>query len=184
MNVIKHSKIHLGCGSKYIPGFLHIDGNPHPHVDIQGSVTELPFLADNSVELIYAAHLLEHFGRHEIDGVLAEWFRVLAPGGVLRLAVPDFEAYAKLYVAGKLRNFSEILGLIVGGQRDLYDYHKMAFDYQSLDERLKRIGFGETRRWDWRTTEHADLDDYSQAYLPHMDKENGTLVSLNMEAVK
>lgn len=178
-------KVHLGCGSKYIPGFLHIDGNPHPHIDVQGSVSELPFLADDSVELIYAAHLLEHFGRKEVDGVLAEWYRVLAPGGVLRLAVPDYEACARLYVAGKLDGgLPEILGLMMGGQRDHYDFHKMAFDFDSLDARLKKIGFRETRRWNWRETEHADLDDYSQAYLPHMDKDTGTLVSLNLEAVK
>ena len=45
-------------------------------------------------------------------------------------------------------------------------------------------GFSEVRPWGWRTTEHADLDDYSQAYLPHLHKENGMLVSLNLEAVK
>ena len=45
-------------------------------------------------------------------------------------------------------------------------------------------GFSEVRPWDWRTTEHGALDDYSQAYLPHLDKENGMLVSLNLEAVK
>ena len=178
-------KLHLGCGAKHIPGFLHVDGNPHPHVDVQGPVDRLPFLADASVDLIYAAHLLEHFGRAEVDGVLAEWYRVLAPGGVLRLAVPDYAACARLYVEGKLANgLPDILGLMMGGQRDHYDYHKMVFDRPSLDARLRRIGFRETRLWDWRTTEHAGLDDYSQAYLPHMDKTGGVLVSLNMEAVK
>ena len=54
----------------------------------------------------------------------------------------------------------------------------------SLSADLKEVGFSETRLWDWRTTEHAHMDDYSQAYIPHMDKENGTLVSLNIEAVK
>jgi predicted SAM-dependent methyltransferase len=179
------TKLHLGCGSKFIPGFFHVDGNEHEHLDVRGPVDKLPFLADDTVELIYACHLLEHFGRKEVDAVLAEWFRVLKPGGVLRLAVPDYEACAKLYVGGKLsKGLPEILGLMMGGQRDHYDFHKMAFDEASLSDLLKKAGFRETRRWDWRTTEHASLDDYSQAYLPHMDKENGTLVSLNLEAVK
>ncbi|HAI38830.1 MAG TPA: methyltransferase, partial [Maribacter sp.] len=39
-------------------------------------------------------------------------------------------------------------------------------------------------KYDWRQTEHAKFDDHSQAYIPHMDKENGTLISLNIEAVK
>ena len=37
---------------------------------------------------------------------------------------------------------------------------------------------------DWRDTEHSELDDFSQSYLPHMDKDNGKLMSLNIEAVK
>ena len=58
--------------------------------------------ADDSVGLIYASHILEHFGRHQYEDVLAEWYRVLSPGGVLRLAVPDFEVCARLFVEGRL----------------------------------------------------------------------------------
>lgn len=179
------SKLHLGCGQKHIPGFMHVDALPYSHVDVVGPVHELPFVPSGSVELIYACHVLEHFGRHEVDGVLREWLRVLAPSGVLRLAVPDFAACARLYVDGSLaRGVDEILGLVVGGQRDQYDYHKMIFDEASLTKRLKEAGFSAVRRWEWRTTEHRLIDDYSQAYLPHMDKERGTLVSLNLEAIR
>lgn len=178
-------KLHLGCGAKKIPGFFHVDALAHPHIDVQGPVDSLDFLDDDCVELIYASHVLEHFGRHEIDRVLAEWHRVLKPGGVLRVAVPDYGACARLYVEGKLANgIADILGLMVGGQRDDYDYHKMIFDRPLLEARLRKVGFSAVRPWDWRTTEHAALDDYSQAYLPHMDKEAGTLVSLNLEGVK
>lgn len=45
-------------------------------------------------------------------------------------------------------------------------------------------GFKDVRRYDWRQTEHKDYDDFSQAYIPHMDKENGLLISLNIEATK
>ena len=46
------------------------------------------------------------------------------------------------------------------------------------------VGFKDIKRYDWRETEHAEFDDHSQAYLPHMDKENGTLISLNVECTK
>lgn len=178
-------KLHLGCGPKHIPGFFHVDILDYPHIDKKALVTDLSFIQDGQVELIYAAHLLEHFGRNEFRDVLAEWFRVLAPSGVLRLAVPDFGAVAKLYVAGEIKGgLQTFMGLVMGGQRDEYDFHKVIFDEAFLTEALMDTGFSEVRRWDWRNTEHADLDDYSQAYLPHMDKENGTLVSLNLEAVK
>lgn len=177
-------KLHLGCGSKYIPGFVHVDALPAPHVDIVGPVEHLP-IADESVSLIYASHILEHFGRYEYKAVLKEWFRVLEPGGVLRLAVPDFAACAAIYYeSGLADGLTGLVGLIVGGQRDQYDFHKMIFDEEFLHRDLLETGFREVRHWDWRTTEHSHIDDYSQAHLPHLDKTNGRQMSLNLEAVK
>ncbi|MEQ9660925.1 MAG: methyltransferase domain-containing protein [Parasphingopyxis sp.] len=177
-------KLHLGCGPKHIPGFFHIDALDGDHVDHVGPVDRLDTFEDESVSLIYASHLLEHFGRREYMDVLREWYRVIEPGGVLRLGVPDFAACAKLYTEGKLDSIEQIRGLICGGQKDEYDYHKMIFDRQSLHDALIEVGFSSTRLWDWRDTEHADLDDFTQAYIPHMAKDTGTLMSLNLEAVK
>jgi|TARA_B100000315_G_C14474131_1_gene539778 predicted SAM-dependent methyltransferase len=175
-------RLHLGCGTRHIPGFFHIDLVPHSHVDWLGSVERLDPIADDSVDLIYASHVLEHFGRYQVFDVVSEWYRVLRPGGVLRVAVPDFEAAAGFYLAdGDIRH---VLGLIMGGQTAPHDYHYAIFDETNLGELLADVGFERIRRYDWRQTEHAWLDDFSQAYLPHMDKDNGTLVSLNVEAVK
>jgi predicted SAM-dependent methyltransferase len=178
------TKLHLGCGKRFIEGFYHVDALDFPHVDHRGPVDNLSFIHDETVELIYACHVLEHFGRKEVQGVLREWQRVLRPGGILRLAVPDFAACADLYCTGRLSSLRLIFGSMVGGQRDEYDYHKMIFDEPLLTELLLEAGFREARRWDWRQVEHGHVDDYSQSYLPHMDKENGTLISLNMEGVK
>ncbi|WP_186394429.1 MULTISPECIES: methyltransferase domain-containing protein [unclassified Stappia] len=182
---MKIEKLHLGCGVKHIPGFYHVDALDYPHVDRIGPVEDLSFIADGTVGLIYACHVLEHFGRKEYRDVLAEWCRVLAPGGVLRIAVPDFRAAAELYLdPSNGIALPQVLGLLVGGQRDQYDYHKMVFDEETLSAALIEVGFTSVRRWDWRTTEHSGLDDYSQAYLPHMEKDTGRLVSLNLEGVK
>ena len=94
-------------------------------------------------------------------------------------------AYCGLYYEKGLEDgLSGLIGLISGGQRDEYDFHKMIFDEPFLTAALLRAGFKSTRRWDWRKTNHVDFDDYSQAYIPHMDKENGRLMSLNLEAIK
>jgi predicted SAM-dependent methyltransferase len=175
-------KLHLGCGKKHIPGFVHVDIEEHSHVDFRVPVNDLGFAKNGSVDLIYASHVLEHFGRHELDQVLREWFRVLRKGGLLRVAVPDFEAVVQRY--GRTGNLSELIGLVSGGQRNEYDYHKMIFDEKFLGARLLQTGFVSISRYDWKATEHAWLDDYSQAYLPHLDKEHGQLMSLNLEAVK
>jgi predicted SAM-dependent methyltransferase len=177
-------KLHLGCGKRYIPGFVHVDVKPAPHVDIVSLVEKLP-MADATASLIYASHVLEHFGRFQFKSVLVEWCRVLEPGGVLRLAVPDFAACAAIYYEqGLVDGLSGVVGLISGGQRDEYDYHKMIFDEPLLRDALLATGFHDVRRWDWRTTGHHDVDDYSQAYLPHLHKDDGRLMSLNLEAVK
>jgi len=177
-------KLHLGCGSKYIPGFIHIDVIEGDHIHHQCSVCKLPY-SDGSVDLIYACHILEHFGRWEIHDVLHEWYRVLKTGGVLRLAVPDFSACAEIYYKDGLKNgLTGLIGLICGGQRNEYDFHKMIFDEPFLTKELLDLGFRDVRRWDWRQTEHSNIDDFSQAYIPHLDKEKGALMSLNLEAVK
>lgn len=178
-------KLHLGCGSKFIPGFEHVDSTHYRHLDHCADVSSLSMYANNSVDLIYACHVLEHFGRHEYLAVLAEWHRVLAPNGVLRLSVPDFGVVASLYMQSGLQDgLSGLVGLVSGGQRDSTDYHKMIFDRNLLTSSLLNVGFRECSLWDWRSTEHSAIDDYSQAYLPHMAKDTGTLVSLNIQAVK
>ena len=63
-------------------------------------------------------------------------------------------------------------------------YHKTIYDFVSIKKVLEDCGFGNVRKWNWKEVDHRSIDDYSQAYLPHMDKENGTLVSLNVECEK
>ncbi len=175
-------KLHLGCGKVYIPGFVHVDLMDFDHIDYKRSIDDLSIFENNSADLIYACHVLEHFKRDEIKKVLTEWFRVLKPDGVLRISIPGFEEIVAIYQ--KYNDLNLVLGPLVGGQTYLYNFHYMVFDFRFLSELLKEIGFKEVRRYDWRKTEHASVDDYSQAYIPHMDKENGLPVSLNIEAVK
>ena len=185
MKNINNIKLNLGCGNKFIPGFVHIDIIDAPHIDYINSIDNLSFIKSDSVELIYASHVLEHFGRHEVLDVLKEWYRVIKPGGKLRLAVPDFEAVVDLYHQEGLKDGrSGLVGLVCGGQRNEYDFHKIIFDEMYLTYLLELCGFTSIKRWDWRLTEHSSIDDFSQSYIPHMDKKNGKLMSLNLECLK
>ena len=58
------------------------------------------------------------------------------------------------------------------------------YDYYSLKSIVEDLGMKDYKWYDWEQTEHSKFDDHSQAYLPHMDKENGTLISLNVECTK
>ncbi|MBA7517203.1 hypothetical protein ES705_09256 [subsurface metagenome] len=176
-------RLHLGCGDVNLEGFLHIDLGPYSHVDYRTSVDVLDMFQDNTVSLIYAAHVLEHFSRHDIERVLTEWYRVLKKGGILRLAVPDFRACVDRYLENG-GDLTEILGLLIGGHKDEYDRHGMIFDERLLSDYLQRAGFSKWYRYDWRKVDYAHIDDFSQAYLPHMEKGHGRLMSLNVEAIK
>lgn len=175
-------KLHLGCGKRFIPGYVHVDAIAHPHVDHVGPVDDLGFVADASVDVIYQCHLLEHFKRADTVRVLREWHRVLRPGGVLRTAVPDFAKLVEIYQ--RTADLQLVIGGLYGRQDYEFNIHYTTFDEPTLTRVLHEAGFTDVRRYDWRATEHADVDDYSQAYIPHMDKDRGTLISLNVEATK
>lgn len=180
--IIKHVKLHLGCGKRYIEGWTHVDAIQYDHIDFVAPIDNLHFISSNSVELIYASHVLEHFHRPAVQNVLMEWYRTLKPNGCLRLAVPDFRALAMLY--NHHQDIEIVKGPICGRQDHKYNFHYNIFDQESLTYLLENIGFVNCRLWDWKDTEHSRIDDFSQAYYPHMDKENGLLVSLNIEAFK
>jgi len=175
-------KLHLGCGARNLPGFTHVDVQDFPHVTIRHEVDSLPMIGDNTIELIYACHVLEHFLRREVPRVLREWHRILKPGGVLRLSVPDFAAICEIYRCSK--ELSSVIGPLFGRQNHLYNFHHTVFDERDLRRFLLDAGFISTRLYDWRKTDHAHIDDYSQAYWPHMSKETGIQLSLNIEGVK
>lgn len=175
--------LHLGCGKRHIPAFTyHIDARSFPHVDYVCRADKLKMFKDNSVDLIYACHLLEHFKRREVENVLKEWRRVLRPGGILRLAVPDFSSLVKVYL--KYKNMNLIMGPFHGRQDYPENTHYISFDFKYLEKLLRKTGFKNIRRYDWQKTVHKNYDDYSQAHIPHMDKEKGILISLNVEATK
>lgn len=181
-------KLHLGCGKRdFGSEWVHIDAGDFPHLHSH-NITTLPF-EDNTADLIYASHVIEYFDREEIIPVLQEWRRVLKPGGVLRLAVPNFlwlaflyseEDYDLDYLLGPLYGKIEIPGV----RRSGTIYHKTVYDRKHLSKVLASCLFTNIRTWDWRNTEHSHIDDHSQAYLPHMNKETGKHISLNIECEK
>ena len=177
-------KINMGCGWRnFGDDWIHIDGGDYDHLDYT-DITKLE-LKDESVDLIYASHVIEYFNQEEVKEVLSEWRRVLSPGGTLRVAVPDFSSMSWLYQQGKVK-LSEILGPLYGKMTmgDSFIYHKTVYDYATLASLLSGCGFRDVAEYDWRETDHADHDDHSQAYISHMDKDNGVLISLNVEAKK
>lgn len=130
-------RLNLGAGDTHIPGFEPRDikrgQQIHPLPDGDGSVAE-----------IRASHVLEHFGHREVPAVLADWVRALKPGGLLRVAVPDFQLITEQYHAGAALPTESLL---MGGQVDEHDVHRSIFDEESLTILLQQAGLLGVCRW-------------------------------------
>ncbi|MFQ5873453.1 MAG: methyltransferase domain-containing protein [Dehalococcoidia bacterium] len=176
-------KINLGCGDRPLEGFINVDARDLPGIEFPNTRAEdLSCFEDSYADYIYACHILEHVPRKLTFATLCEWNRVLKPGGMLRVAVPDWDATVQYYnETGDLEN---LLNWIYGGRQHPDDYHNRIFNFPGLRTLLVEAGFKRIHKYDWRETEHANYDDFSKAYIPHMDFENGRLISLNVECIK
>ena len=181
-------KLHLGCGKRNFQGWVNVDLADFPHVHYKSSVDDLSMFEDRIADIIYSSHTLEYFDRDEAFDVLREWRRVLKPEGILRIAVPNVKALIKVYE--RTGHISNILGPMYGKMiisthtKAQNIYHKTIYDFASLSKLLTSVGYKNINEYNWRDTEHANYDDHSQAYFPHMEKDSGLLVSLNVEAKK
>ncbi len=91
-------KLNVGCGRRFHPDWVNIDlRSTHKQV-IECDVTQgLPFAAD-TFAAVYHSHILEHLVPDEGKKLVEECFRVLEPGGILRIVIPDLERIARLYL--------------------------------------------------------------------------------------
>jgi predicted SAM-dependent methyltransferase len=91
--------LNLGCGDRCHPGWVNVDLQPRQRgtVRLDVSAAPLPYV-DGSFAVVYHSHLLEHVPPARLDVFLGECWRVLKPGGIVRVVVPDLEQLADLYV--------------------------------------------------------------------------------------
>jgi SAM-dependent methyltransferase len=90
--------LNIGCGNRFHSDWINLDIYPNPpYVAAHNLRHPLPF-ANNTFEVVYMSHVLEHFNRDEGLKLLIECHRVCRPGGVIRLAIPDLEKIAILYL--------------------------------------------------------------------------------------
>ncbi len=171
-------RLHIG-GMEPREGWKILNVQDGPGVDFVGTCVDLSRFADASVLEIYASHVYEHLGYlDELPRALAEAHRVLKPGGLIRIGVPDLETLARLLLDPKTPIDRKWLvqRIIMGGQTDPTDFHRVAFTFEFLKEFLVRAGFNEPTI---RRVKTFDLfDDASNASVL------GVNISLNVQALK
>lgn len=141
-------KLNIGAGNTEIPGFTPIDrkvGKEAYPLDV----------ADGSVDEIRASHVLEHFSHRQVAEVVKHWCQKLKPGGILRIAVPDFKKLAKQYLEGTPIPVQQF---VMGSHSDSDDHHGAIFDAEALVELFVNCGLERVRRWDTEIQDCASYD--------------------------
>ncbi len=163
--------LHVGCGFPN-PESLHerfrgddwsevrLDLNPDVQPDIVASLTEMPAVETGSVDAVWSSHNIEHLYAHDVPTALGEFFRVLKPGGLLFLTLPDLQQIAHFIVADKLDDIAytaplgpiTTLDCVFGygpaiAEGNEFMAHKTGFTVKTLTARLENAGFEIERVW-------------------------------------
>jgi predicted SAM-dependent methyltransferase len=170
-------RLHIG-GHVRQAGWEVLDANPGPHVDHVCNAVDLSRFADATFSEIYASHVVEHLDyKDQLLATLQEWHRVLTPGGMLHVSVPDMDTLARLFLDRQLLSMDErflVMRMIFGGHVDQYDYHVVGLNEEFLLRFLHAAGFSQAVR----VPEFGICQDTSTLKL------KGTPISLNMTALK
>jgi len=160
-------RLHWGCGSITPAGWINSDLEPGPSVDISGNILDGLPLADESIDYISSQHALQDLRIYDQVRAMSELRRVLKPGGVLRLSLPDFDRAMAAYQSGHRDYFMVWDWETISGNFIThilwYNLSQTLFTYEFAEELLRQAGFSEVQRVGYRQTvsrfpEIVDLD--------------------------
>lgn len=161
-------KLNLGSHNKRIDGYTNIDILDLPEVDIKHDLTKLPWPFEmSSVEEIFAEEFLEHISWRKCEAILNECYRILMPGGKLKIQVPDIDAMCRMIderchcVPKKTKSYDDFKAdpncpicegkarinperwhiAFVGAQKHEFDVHRNVFTPYGLREQLEKANF-------------------------------------------
>ena len=167
-------KINIGGGKKHprIKGWQIVDLRETADIKLDITRQRLPF-DENSVDIIFTSHTLEHIYPHDLDFILKEFYRVLTPGtGFLRISVPDIRKACQAYVNNDIKFFKNseltytydkapIGGLLASW---FYSYgskvgygHVHCFDFDYLKNWLKKYGFRKIAKSNYKQSQCEEL---------------------------
>lgn len=188
--------INLGCGPRVVEGLINIDFFGTRGIDFGADLRYPLRIPDGTVDGIFCEHTLEHLTYPKVEALLQECHRVLKPGGVVRIVLPDLSLFLMNFCAGNQEWFSRWESLMFTHSSDperaarkletplqaisfvTQEYgHVSSWDFETLSVYLRRSGFREITRTCYGTGRCAEL-------LIDQAAEDRTFVSLYVEAVK
>jgi len=164
-------KLNVGCGTDYKKGWINIDNNSDENIesdklDLDWDLRNpLPF-DDGSVDFIFNEHFFEHLTPDEARVTMADLMRVLKPGGVMRIAMPDLESVVDHYLNVPLDKDPVIEKFKIDFVKTRAEWMNMSFrwwghmwlyDWEELVRRVHEIGYDTLVRCKLHESKHPEL---------------------------
>jgi len=160
----RRTVLHIGCGprgSGVLPPELQgeqwreirVDVDPAVQPDVVASMTDLRRFTDSSIDAVYSWHNVEHLHSFDVPIALKEFYRVVKPGGLAIIGVPDIQAVAAEVAGGNLEGALyespagpiSAIDILYGhrgmSQGNQFQHHRTAFTRESLQRALEAAGF-------------------------------------------
>jgi predicted SAM-dependent methyltransferase len=185
----RHLSVNIGSGGKGLPGWVNVEIMPMADTTLCLDIRRPLPLADGSVARLLAEHVIEHVDfRDELPVMLGDWYRVLEPGGTVRIVVPDAKRYLEAYVCGEPERWHALgwdparlpYGLFTPMHVINHVFHQggehlFAYDFETLSWALGRAGFTTIAQTRYQVSRDPQLA---------IDQANHAPYSLYVEAIK
>jgi ubiquinone/menaquinone biosynthesis C-methylase UbiE len=146
-----YSEIFFGPGKGWYE--IRVDIDPKTKPDIIADITDLNNIRDECVDAVFSSHTLEHIYTCQVPMALAEFYRVIKPGGYVAFYLPDMAKVAQQVLDGKLDDILytcdagpiRTVDIIFGMEGAIYEcppmMHKTAFTPATITKKLEEAGF-------------------------------------------
>jgi SAM-dependent methyltransferase len=175
-------RLNWGCGPVAPFGWVNSDVQAGPGVEVVADIRNGLPLADASFDYIVSIHALPELPYADLDRALTELHRLLNPGGVLRLGLPDMDRAIRAYLGRDLDYFligDDVVASLAGKlivQLTWYGRSRCLFTFDFIRELLQRNRFGDIRACEYQRTHSA--------YPGIVELDDRPLESLFVEAVR
>jgi predicted SAM-dependent methyltransferase len=174
--------LNIGCNKKMFLHTINLDYSWFPGIDLTMDIRRRLPISDNRLRGIYCEHVIEHLPFDMVDFCLSEWRRVLRPGGVVRIIVPDAEMYLQTYC--RIRSGDEVrFPYHESGKTPMMHVnrvfrssgHQYAYDFETLAYLLEKANFRDIIRCEHKRGRDENL---------LLDSDDREVESLRVEAMR